>query len=52
MGAKYALAAIASFYLIFALTRISRDGALTAQTRAWLTIAAIFAAITAWLWWR
>lgn len=51
MAAKYILSAVAIVFLVAAAYRwFRRRGALDAAARTWLTIAAIFAAVSAWLW--
>ena len=50
MGAKYILAVLAVVFLAAALMRLSRGGGIShPQTRTWLIVAAIFAAVSAWL---
>ena len=50
MTAKYILAVVAAAFLIAATARLARDGGRThPQSRTWLTIAAIFGAVSAWL---
>ena len=51
MGAKYILAALALVFLIAGTARLVRDGGKpNPQSRTWLLIAAIFGAVSAWLW--
>ena len=53
MAAKYILAALAVVFLIAATARLARGGVAShPQTRAWLLIAAIFGAVSAWLFTR
>ena len=53
MLAKYILAGLAVVFLASALIRLSRGGeARHPQTRTWLLIAIIFAAVSVWLWLR
>ena len=50
MAAKYILAALALAFLAAALVRLSRGGGMRhPQTKTWLTIAVVFAAVSAWL---
>jgi len=50
MAAKYLLAGIGGLFLILAARRLAQEGNLRhPQTRAWLLIAAIFAGVSAWL---
>ena len=50
MAAKYILAALALVFFIAASARLVRDGGrLHPQSRTWLTIAAIFGGVSAWL---
>lgn len=50
MATKYILAALSVVFLILAVSRISRTGAAShPQSRIWLLIAAIFGAVSAWL---
>jgi hypothetical protein len=52
MAAKYILAALAVLFLVAAVGRWPGAGrASNPQRKTWLTIAAIFAAVSAWLWW-
>jgi len=52
MAARYILAALAGIFLVAALWRLARDGfTLAPSSRTWLTVALIFAAVSAWLWW-
>ena len=51
MAAKYILAALSAVFLAAALIRWSRSGGIShPQTKTWLLIGAIFAAVSAWLW--
>ncbi|MGH9139823.1 MAG: hypothetical protein ACRD3J_04150 [Thermoanaerobaculia bacterium] len=53
MAAKYILGALAIAFLIAATIRMSRGGRVRhPQTRTWLTISVIFAAVSAWLFWE
>ena len=50
MAAKYILAATALVFLVAGTARLIRDGGRTyPKSRAWLTIAAIFGAVSAFL---
>jgi uncharacterized membrane protein HdeD (DUF308 family) len=50
VAAKYILGAFALVFLMAAVLRISRGGGVQhPQTRTWLMISAIFAAVSAWL---
>jgi hypothetical protein len=50
VAAKYILAALAVVFLVAALVRVSRGGGLShPQTKTWLVIGVIFAAVSAWL---
>ena len=50
MAARYILAAVAVVFLAAALMRLSRGGGFAhPQTRTWLLVAIIFAAVSAWL---
>ena len=50
MAAKYILAALALAFLAAALMRLSRGGGMRhPQTKTWLIIAVVFAAVSAWL---
>jgi hypothetical protein len=50
MAAKYILGALSIVFFVAAARRLARDrGKLHPQSRAWLLIAAIFAAVSAWL---
>ena len=50
MAAKYILAVLAVAFVTAALMRISRGGGtLHPQTKTWLVIAVIVAAVSAWL---
>jgi len=51
VAAKYVLAALALVFLIAGVVRVARDsGSLHTQSKTWLLIAAIFGAVSAWLW--
>lgn len=53
MAAKYILAALSAVFLVLAASRIARGGAAShPQTRTWLLIGVIFAAVSAWLFYR
>ena len=53
MAAAYILAALALVFLIAAAMRVGRDGTVRhPQTRTWLTVAIIFATVSAWLFYR
>ena len=50
MAAPYILAGLAIAFLAAALVRLSRGGGVRhPQTRTWLLVAVIFAAVSAWL---
>jgi len=50
VAAKYILAALALAFLAAALVRLSRGGGMRhPQTKTWLIIAVVFAAVSAWL---
>lgn len=50
MATKYILAALAVVFLVLSISRASRtDAAGQPQSRTWLLIAAIFGAVSAWL---
>jgi hypothetical protein len=50
VATKYILAALAAVFLVAALARSSRGGGIShPQTKTWLLIAVIFAAVSAWL---
>jgi hypothetical protein len=50
VAAKYILAALAVVFLLAALVRLSRGGGIAhPQTKTWLLIGVIFAAVSAWL---
>ena len=53
MGAKYVLAAVAVLFFIAALARwpAGRPAA-NPQRKTWFLMAAIFSAVSAWLWLR
>jgi hypothetical protein len=52
MAAKYVLAALAVYFLFIALGRWPGGQRASApQRKTWLTIAAIFGAVSGWLWW-
>lgn len=53
MGARYALAALAVFFFVAALGRWpGGHRASNIQRKTWLLIAAIFSAVSGWLWFR
>ena len=53
MAAKYILAGLAVAFLAAALMRPSRGGGIShPQKKTWLLIAAIFAAVSAWLFYQ
>jgi hypothetical protein len=53
VGAKYALGALAVFFLIAALSRWPGGGrASNIQRKTWLLISTIFGAVSVWLWSR
>ena len=50
MAAQYILALLSMVFLVAGLRRVFRDaGKLHPQSRTWLLIAAIFAAVSGWL---
>jgi hypothetical protein len=50
VAAKFVLAGLAVVFLSAALLRLSRGGGIRhPQTRTWLLVAVIFAAVSAWL---
>jgi hypothetical protein len=50
VGARYILAALAVVFLAAALVRFSRGGGIShPQTKTWLLVSVIFAAVSAWL---
>jgi len=50
VGAKYILAGLALVFLIAGTARLVRDGGKPhPQSRTWLLVAAIFSAVSAWL---
>jgi hypothetical protein len=52
MAAGYILAGLAVVFLAAALMRLARGGVSHPQTRTWLLIAAIFGAVSTWLFYR
>jgi hypothetical protein len=55
MAAKYILTALSLVFLVLAIARLLRDrGRIAPASRTWLLIAAIFGAVSFWLWtgWR
>jgi hypothetical protein len=51
MAAKYVLSMLAVVFFIAGTARLVRDGGRPhPQSRTWLLIAAIFGAVSAWLW--
>lgn len=51
--ARYILGAGAIIFLMAALLRLSRGGGIRhPQTRTWLLVSVIFAAVSAWLFWQ
>jgi hypothetical protein len=52
MAAKYVLMLLAAVFLTAALWRLAHDGfKLVPASRAWLIVALMFGAVSAWLWW-
>ena len=52
MKAQYVLSALAVVFFLASLWRLAHDGfRLGPASRAWLTVAAIFGAVSGWLWW-
>jgi hypothetical protein len=50
VAAKYILAVVSVAFLAAALMRLSRGGGIGhPQTKTWLLVAAVFAAVSAWL---
>jgi hypothetical protein len=53
VAAKYILAALAAVFLVMAIARMARGGRVAhPQTRTWLIIGVIFAAVSAWLFYQ
>ena len=53
MAARFILAALAIVFALAAVIRMARNGAAAQpQARIWLLVAAIFAAVSTWLWTR
>ena len=53
MAAKYILAVLAAAFLVASLLRLSRGGGVGhPQTKTWLLVSVIFAAVSAWLFWE
>ena len=53
MAAKYIFAVLALAFLAAALIRLSRGGRIShPQTKTWLLISGIFAAVSAWLFYQ
>lgn len=53
MAAKYILAVLSAAFLVAAALRVSRDaGKLLPQSRTWLLVGVIFAAVSGWLFTR
>jgi len=51
VSARLILSVLAVAFLVFALIRMSRNnGRIDPASRTWLLIAAIFGAVSAWLW--
>jgi len=51
MAAKYILSILSIIFLAFAAARIhSERGRAAPAARTWLTVGAIFAAVSGWLW--
>ena len=49
MAAKYVLAVVGAVFLVMGILRATRLGASHPQARTWLLIAAIFGAVSLWL---
>ena len=49
MAAKYILALLSVVFLAAGAMRLTRDGKLHPQSRTWLLIGVIFAAVSSWL---
>jgi uncharacterized membrane protein HdeD (DUF308 family) len=50
MAAQYIFAMIAAAFLVLAVFRLARDGSQAhPESRTWLLIAAIFSAVSAWM---
>jgi hypothetical protein len=49
VAAKYILAVLAVAFVAAALMRLSRGGISHPQTKTWLLVGVIFAAVSAWL---
>jgi hypothetical protein len=52
MAAKYVLAVVGAVFLLMGVLRSRRLGAWHPQARTWLLIAAIFGAVSLWLFTR
>jgi high-affinity Fe2+/Pb2+ permease len=52
VGVKYILAGLSAIFLILATVRMSRGGATHPQSRTWLLLGVIFAAVSAWLFYQ
>jgi hypothetical protein len=52
MAAKYVLAVVGATFLVIGVLRASRVGASHPQARTWMLVGAIFAIVSAWLFWR
>lgn len=51
MAAKYILAMLAVVFWVLVIGRMARDGGRVGPAvRAWLIIAVVFSAVSAWLW--
>lgn len=51
MTAKYVLSLLSLVFLVAALWRIGREGfKLGPATRTWFVVAAVFGAVSGWLW--
>jgi hypothetical protein len=51
MAAKYILAVVAAAFLAMALVRALFDQGFSVQTKSWMLVGAIFAAVSTWLFW-
>ena len=52
MAAKYILAALSVVFLALAIMRLPRGGVVHPQSRTWLLIGVIFAAVSSWLFYQ
>jgi hypothetical protein len=52
LAAKYILIVLAALFFLASIMSVAREGRLTLQSRTWLLVTLIFAAVSAWLWIR